>query len=144
MGLRSNASFGCSPIKLPKREHIMEWTITIKEEQYVEIVTRGIADKNGSLAMAQAIATAMRENSLKKALIDQSNIDEVSGSVIDVYQRPKQFQEMGVVRGLMIAEVVKPKHKEFFKFLETVSVNRGIMFATFNDRKSALDWLLNQ
>lgn len=121
----------------------MDWTITINlEKQYAEIVTRGVADKHSTLIMAQAIATAMRESKVKKALIDHTQIESVSGSVVDVYQRPVQFREMGVVPGLKIAEVVLPKHSEFFKFLETVSVNRGIMFATFYDKQTARDWLL--
>ena len=122
----------------------MEWTITIKENQYVEIVTRGIADRSRSLDMAKAITMTMSEHKIKKALIDQSNIDTVSGRIVDVYERPKQFQEMGVARGLTIAEVVKPEHKGFFSFLETVCVNRGFGFATFTDRQSALEWLLEQ
>jgi hypothetical protein len=122
----------------------MEWTITIKEDQYAEVVARGVADRKESLDMAKAIAIAMRENKIKKALIDQSNIDSVSGGIIDVYQRPKQIQEMGVTQELAIAEVVKPEHKEFFNFLETVFINRGFLFAIFHDLKSAQEWLLKQ
>lgn len=122
----------------------MEWTITIKENQYAEIITRGIADRSGSLDMAKAITMTMSEHKIKKALIDHSNIDTVSGTIVDVYERPKQFQELGVARGLKIAEVVKSEHKEFFRFLETVSVNDGFGFAMFSDRQSALEWLLEQ
>lgn len=123
----------------------MEWTITIKEEyQYAEIITSGIADGKGSLEMAQAIAIAMRKNKIKKALIDQRNIDSVSGGTVEIYQRPKQFQEMGVIYDLKVAEVVKPEHKEFFNFMETVCINSGFEFAIFNDQKSALEWLLKQ
>ena len=39
----------------------MEWTITVKEGRYVEIVTHGIADGGGSLEMARAITMTMRE-----------------------------------------------------------------------------------
>jgi hypothetical protein len=40
----------------------MEWTITLNEEdQYVEILTCGVADKNGSLATAKAISTALNK-----------------------------------------------------------------------------------
>ena len=114
----------------------MEWTITPHEEdQYAEIITRGVADRNGSLDMAKAIAIAMSEHKIKKAFIDHRNIDSVSGRTGEVYQRPKQLQEMGVVSGLKIAEVVKPEHKEFFSFLETVCINRGFDFAIFIDQE---------
>jgi hypothetical protein len=121
----------------------MEWTITIKEEDhYAEIITSGVADKNGSLDMAKEIAIAMSKNKIKRALIDQRNIVSVSGGIGEVYQRPKQLQEMGVIGGIKIAEIVKPEHKEFFDFLETVCINRGFNFALFIDKESALEWLL--
>jgi hypothetical protein len=122
----------------------MEWTIRIGEErQYVEIVTSGIADKGGSLDMAKAIALALSTYKIKKILVDHGNIYSVLGNAIDVYSRPKQFQEFGVIHGIKVAEVIKPEHKEFFKFLETVCVNRGYTFSIFNDKETALEWLLN-
>ena len=45
----------------------MEWTITLNEEkQYAEIVTIGIADRDGSLDMAKAISKALNKNKIKK------------------------------------------------------------------------------
>jgi hypothetical protein len=122
----------------------MEWIITIKEEQYVQVVTSGIADKDGSMQMAQAIGDTMRANLISKALIDHSGIDAVSGEIVEIYERPKEFQEMKVIYGIMIAEVVKPEHEEFFSFLETVSRNRGFKFEIFHDRNDAVKWLLSQ
>ena len=55
-----------------------------------------------------------------------------------------ELKEIGTIEGIMVAEVVKPEHKEFFNFLETVCVNRGYSFSIFEDRKSALEWLLKQ
>lgn len=121
----------------------MEWKITLNEEkQYAEIVTRGIADKDGSLDMAKEISTFMPKNRVTKALIDHSNISSVSGRPVQMFRRSKEFNEIGVIPGIKIAEVVKPEHKEFFDFLETVCANRGFLFSIFNDRKSALEWLL--
>jgi hypothetical protein len=122
----------------------MEWTITINEEnQYIEVVTSGIADSNGSLDMAKAIPLAISNYKIKKILINHSNVTSVSGKVADVYSRQNQFQDIGVARGIKIAEVVKPEHKDFFKFFELVCVNRGFSFSVFNEKESALDWLLN-
>ena len=46
----------------------MEWTITVNEEkQYAEIVTSGIADRDGSLEMAKAISLAMREKNINRS-----------------------------------------------------------------------------
>jgi hypothetical protein len=82
------------------------------------------------------------EKKITKALIDHRNINSVSGGTLEVYERPKQFKEIGVIHGIKVAEVVKPEHKEFSNFLETVCVNRGYAFSIFNDQKSALEWLL--
>lgn len=123
----------------------MEWTITFNEDkQYCEIVTSGVADKDGSLDMAKAISTAMRKRKgkIKKILIDHRNIIATSGGKFEIYNRPMEYDEIGVIRGIMVAEVVKSEHKQFFKFLETVCVNRGFSFSIFNDRLSALEWLL--
>ena len=123
----------------------MEWTITINEEpQYLEVITGGIADKTGSLSMVKEIIATMGDSKLKKLLINHENICSVSGDMVDVYSRPKEFQEMGVAHEVRVAEVVKPEHKSFFQFLELVCVNRGFEFSIFDDKESALDWLLDK
>ena len=110
----------------------MEWTIIFNEEkQYVEVVTSGVADREGSLNMAKAISKAMIGKKIKKALIDHTDISSVSGKVLEIYNRPKEFDEIDIIPGFKIAEVVKPEYEEFFKFLETVFVNRGFLFSIF-------------
>ena len=92
--------------------------------------------------MAVAIAMTLGKTKIKKILIDHRNIQSVSGGTIDVFDRPKQLNDIGVVYGIKVAEVVKPEHKEFFDFLEVVCVNRSYQFSIFNDQESALEWLL--
>jgi len=121
----------------------MEWTLTLHEEdRYAEVKTGGIADRDGSLLMAKAISGALQEKKIKKILIDHRHITSVSGTTIDVYHRPMEFEKIGVVPGIKVAEVVKPQHKEFFNFFELVCVNRGYIFSVFYDKQSALEWLL--
>jgi hypothetical protein len=120
----------------------MEWTITLDDEnQYAEIITSGIVDKDGSLEMAKAISIALQKNRWQKVLIDHRNIKSVQGSIVDVYHRSEQFKEIGVIHNAMIALVVRPDHNNFFTFLETVCLNRGFSFPIFMERKPALDWL---
>jgi hypothetical protein len=127
----------------PDGDTIMEWTITLDEEnRYVEIVTGGLADRNGSLEMAKEITRVLAPTKIKKILIDHRNIRAVSGDTVEIYQRPKEFKAIGAPTGIKVAEVVKAEHKAFFRFLETVCVNRGFFFLTFEDRESALKWLL--
>jgi hypothetical protein len=124
-------------------EHNMEWEITLEEEnQYAEIVTGGVADRHGTLEMAKEIPRILRKTKIKKLLIDHRNIRAVSGKTTEIYQRPEEFKEIGVIPSIKIAEVVKADHKEFFRFLETVFVNRGFLFLTFEEKDSALKWLL--
>jgi hypothetical protein len=121
----------------------MDWNIVINDEyKYVEVITSGIADKDGSLNMAKAITHAMKTNRITKALIDHSNVESITGNVIDIYNRPKLFRIIGIILRIKIAEIVKSEHLEHFKFLETVCVNQGYQMSTFQDREKALAWLL--
>jgi hypothetical protein len=122
----------------------MEWTITLNEEShYVEVVTSGVADRDGSLEMVKEISMILRKAKIKKLLIDHSHIMAVSGESVEQYQRPKEFKEIGVILGIKVALVVKADHKAFFNFLEAVCVNRGYIFSICDDKKSALAWLLS-
>ncbi|RPI01216.1 MAG: hypothetical protein EHM64_16070 [Ignavibacteriae bacterium] len=121
----------------------MEWEITLHDNpKYVEFTTHGIADVDGSLEMARAVADTMRRHRITNVLIDHRNIESVSGKVIEVISRPKIFRLIGLVLGIRIAEIINPDHLEHFKFLETVCKNRGYNISVFYDRASALEWLL--
>ena len=122
----------------------MEWEIIIHQDyKYVEIVTKGVADNQGSMDMAKSIAETMRHHRITKALIDHCNVTSVSGSAVEVYERPKLFKIIGVLLGIKIAEVINPDHLAHFKFLETVCINQGYKFSVFFDRPAALEWLLS-
>ena len=123
----------------------MEWDITLhRENAYIEVVTKGMADHESSLEMAKAIAKTMRTNRYTKVLIDHRNIEKVSGKVVEIYERPKMFKIIGVILGIKIAEIIKPDHLEHFRFLETVCINRGYKFSIFYDKAAALNWLLER
>jgi hypothetical protein len=121
----------------------MEWKIEIHEDdRYIEVITGGIADKNGSLAMAKAIGHAMKTNRVTRALIDHRNIVSVLGDTLDIYDRPKIFKLLGVILRIKIAEIIRPEHFQHFKFFETVCVNQGYQISIFHDKEKALSWLL--
>lgn len=123
----------------------MEWSIILHEDKdYAEVVTNGVADKDGSLAMVKAISTALSGTKIKRILVDHRNISKASGGIVDVYDRPIKFKEMGVSQNIKVAEVVKPEHRKFFDFFETVCVNRGYDFSIFEEEKGALEWLLKE
>ncbi len=121
----------------------MEWKVVVHEpDRYVEVVTAGLADKDGSLMMAESISKAMRAARATRALIDHRGISGVSGSAIDIYDRPSALRFIGAILRIRIAEVVRPEHQEHFAFFETVCRNQGFQFAVFNDPEDARAWLL--
>ena len=124
----------------------MEWKIEIYNEgnykdRFIEVITSGIADKDGSLNMAKAIANTMRTNRITKALIDHHNLESVTGDTLDIYNRPKLFGIIGAILRIKIAEIIKPEHIEHFRFFETVCRNKGYQIYVFQDREKALSWL---
>jgi hypothetical protein len=121
----------------------MNWKIVVHDEdKYIEVITSGVADRDGSLDMAKAISQTMRAHRINKALIDHRNVESVTGSTMDVYHRPKVFRLIGVVLRIKIAEIIKPEHVEHFKFFERVCLNQGYHLAVFQDKDEALAWLL--
>ncbi len=121
----------------------MEYEIKIyKEEKYVEVVTKGVADNDSSLSMAKTIKETMQQHRITRALIDHRNIESVSGKIIEIYDRPKLFRIIGVVLNIKIAEIIKPDHVKHFSFFETVCINQGFKISIFQEKLPALEWLL--
>lgn len=121
----------------------MEWNITIhKAKKYIEIVTSGVADMDGSMEMAKSIRKTMKHHRIVRAIIDHRAVTNVSGSVVEVYERPKLLKLIGMILGIKIAEIINPDHLDHFRFLETVCINNGYSFSIFYDRDNALKWLL--
>ena len=123
----------------------MEWQMCIrKEEGYGEVITKGFADHESSIAMAKDIAQYMRKNKIKRVLIDHRLIEGVSGSTVKIYQRPAIFRMIGVLMNIRIAEVIDPKYIKHFRFFETVCMNQGFHVSVFQDPTAALEWLMQQ
>ena len=120
----------------------MEWTVTLRaESQYAEVVTGGAGGRDESLTMVKELTMVFRKERIRKVFIDHRKLISVSGNFTEVYHRPMEFNKLGVPIGIMVALVVRSEHKEFFKFLETVCMNRGFFFSIFEDKKAALEWL---
>lgn len=120
----------------------MEWTVSfLSNQQIVVIQTHGVADQTSTLEMVKSIPKTMAQYKSTRLLIDHSAISSVSGSIVDIYNRPQELREIGVPSSVKIAEVVLHDHKKHFAFLETVCRNRGFDFLIFDDRKSAIQWL---
>ncbi len=121
----------------------MEWNTTAHvEDGYVEIVTTGVADGEGSMKMAIALAETMRAHRCNKALIDHRNVEFIIGDTKAFNARPQAFRGEGPAVGIKIAEIVRPEHTGHFKYLETVFERMGHTVSVFQDRETALAWLL--
>jgi hypothetical protein len=120
----------------------MEWNIVLHDEGYAEVITSGIADKEGSLNMAKDLSHTMRSYKINRALIDHRNIEKVAGNAFEIYARPKVFRLIGIILRIRIAEIIRPEHTEHFKFFETVCLNQGYLLSVFHDKDKAVTWLL--
>lgn len=120
----------------------MDWEIIIHSDpKFVEVITMGIADMDGSFAMAQELTNVMRKDRITRALIDHRNIDSVQGGTLDVNERPGIMKLLGLIIKIRIAEIVKPDHVQHFQFLETVFLNQGFSFRIFQEKEKAEKWL---
>lgn len=121
----------------------MEWDVIFHDNpRYLEIVTRGVADEGASAVMAKAVKETMQAARITRVLIDHRNLSAVMGSIVAVRERPSLFRLIGVLLGVRIAELIRPEHREHFRFLETVCANRGFKVGVHYKREEALDWLL--
>ena len=121
----------------------MEWEIRIhNEDNYIEVITKGVAGKAGSLNMAKTITETMRQHRITRVLIDHRNIESISGEIIEIYNRPKLLKMIGIILGVKIAEIIKPDHIKHFSFFETVCINQGFRISIFQENLPALEWLL--
>lgn len=121
----------------------MEWEIHRDPEgKYLEVVTRGVADQEGSLNMAKAITETMRQQRLTRVLIDHRQIESVSGGTLEIFKRPPVLSLIGIILGVKIAEIIKPEHLAHFSFFETVCLNQGFRISIFQEKAPALEWLL--
>jgi hypothetical protein len=121
----------------------MEWNIVEHvEDGYIEIITAGVADGEGSMKMAKALADSMRTHQVKKAIIDHRKVDYIIGNTTAFNDRPKAFDNAGPNLGIKIAEIIRPEHTGHFKYLETVFENLGHKVSVFRHKDEALTWLL--
>jgi hypothetical protein len=126
-----------------EKELFMEWKIVLHEDpKYAEIITFGVADKEGSLGMAKAITGIMNKNKLTRALVDHRNLEKFEGKIIDMVKRPAIMKIFGAIMNIRIAEIIRPEHRENFEFLETVFLSQGFKFQIFQEREEAEKWLL--
>ena len=79
-----------------------------------------------------------------RCIVDATDQEE-TGTILDLYQLPALYEEVGLDRSARIA-LLPPKRAELHElaaFYETVCVNRGWSVRVFPTRVSAVEWLKN-
>jgi hypothetical protein len=121
----------------------MKWEIIEHpEDKFLEIITGGIADKDGSLSMAKEINKTMFAKRFLKVLIDHRKLISITGSILEIYERPKIFRVIGALLNIKIAEIINPEFRDHFDFLKTAGIIQGYRISVFENRNEAIRWLL--
>lgn len=83
-------------------------------------------------------------HNLTKFLIDISEADLVA-PLVDVYDLPKHYDEMGASRKNCIALIPSTSVKGMrdAEFYENICVNMGWMVQLFSNYEEAIEWLLS-
>jgi hypothetical protein len=103
----------------------------------LEIVLTGEISKNAVEKLAIEVATIVVEDGAKNILVDvrtfrgRLGVFETYAIVRNPYKKPK----------VNCAVVDLPENLEYIKFLETTSLNAGLLLKTFTDIDAAKSWL---
>lgn len=112
--------------------------LEIVEAKYVGHVTGDEYKKDATVAFDLA-----KTNNTNLFLIDDSELMD-AGSVLDLYDLPALYEELGFKRSSKAALVLPIKSAaaaEDVRFYETVCINRGWQVQVFTERQEAVEWL---
>lgn len=105
-----------------------------------QITTNGEFDVQLINKMMKAIIASVDKNKSNGLIIDHSNAI-INISIVETFERPKHFDNMGIPRNAKIALIITDDQREAFKFFETVLVNRGFQIKAFHKIDEAENWL---
>lgn len=105
-----------------------------------KVTTIGDFDVQLMNGMIKAIISAVEKYNSTGLLLDHSKAT-INISIAETFERPKQFDNMGIPRNSKIALVISKEQSEAFKFFETVLVNRGFQIKIFQTDVEAEKWL---
>ena len=83
------------------------------------------------------------EKGSKRFLVDCSKMEPGGGSILDIYDLARMFEQFPEIRKYKDAIILPPipEGAEDLKFFETTARNRGFNVRVFTERQAALDWL---
>ncbi len=86
-----------------------------------------------------------KKNNTNLFLIDDTDLED-AGSIFDLYDLPKFYEEIGADRNSKVALILPPPGTaaaEDAHFYETTCQNQGWQVKVFSERQEAINWLLN-
>jgi len=121
----------------------MDWEFHYRQEpNYLEVIISGPLSHDELNAMAIERWVLLRRFNCRKILFDFSRITNFLNTV-DIYSRPDQSEQVGVLRTNNSAAVAPQIYFKEFKFMETVYKNRGFDLNVFNNKEDAINYLIN-
>jgi hypothetical protein len=121
----------------------MDWEFHYRQEpNYLEIIISGPLSHDELNAMAIERWVLLRRFSCRKILFDFTQITSILNTV-DIYSRPDQSEQIGVLRTNHSAAVAPQIYLKEFKFMENVYKNKGFDLNVFDNKEDAIDYLIN-
>jgi hypothetical protein len=109
------------------------------EEEIIRVEMRGEFDAQMLSASTAALVEEIKRSACTRVLMDHRQATPKL-SVVEQYRRPEVAVGLGVPRSCRFAIVYREAH-DAYGFIETVSVNRGMIVKIFQGEEEALEWL---
>ncbi len=119
-----------------------EYTIS-EDQSVIRVLYMGQTSYETSSNMMRDVAEVIARTGLKKLLFDIRDA-KGTGSYALPIQHVEEAPSMGFTPMLRSAIIGAPKDQVMLKYIEDVSVNRGMQVRTFTDEEQALSWLLSE
>jgi len=121
----------------------MPWTLVYDEALgIIELSLVGVVSGADLRAATQQGFAMSGELEVVRCIVDATDQEE-TGTILDLYQLPALYEEVGLDRTARIA-LLPPTRAELHElaaFYETVCVNRGWSVKVFPTREGAIEWL---
>ena len=118
----------------------MPYAVEVVEgAEYVKVVFWDEMSKEDHEAGRDAAARALTDSGFNQLLVDARTVN-ARMSLLDDFEFTQDHQSSPIALA-RIAVVYREEERERFRFIETVSVNRGGNMKVFTDPEAAVRWL---
>ena len=117
----------------------MGYSISVVNNKYIEINSFGEVTNDELNNQIDELVGLNNEHNLKRILIDTEKVE----SMPDTFDLFHFMSKLPIDLIYAMYSPINSKNNEELKFAENVSVNRHVRIMLFNEKKSAIDWLLD-